>query len=411
MNVNNLYTDLNVVKDINLPILSSLEKKIIAVAGSVVERVASEQKVLLSAPLITIDASYIPSFEKLSKKSKACPYLTKYLTLYLKDSEGSKKQKMTFVGEGGSKRAFELNNGKVLILPNMNQDSIPTVQVRWERMLNEEMAMMKILRSIGLLTPLAEKVEIDFINMEREERAMQAIMEETIEGRIPKGTDVNELLKQEMEKIQIDAKKKVNLPAYTLDSFDSLAKKGCFVIDVKNKESSTWVENQNFLFVTQEEKLKLENWDNVLGPLITDIAIILYYGILIDRDSSNFAIIKNEQMPSSNQKLSCKYTVRYFGFDFSSKTSPLEIPTMEELKIDLSSIENREEVKQSVGDTIEPFISELFYYEFDKKSVNLQEILSFKRTLIERCVDRCIHQIEKMQKINSGNMLNCHLDC
>jgi len=198
------------------------------------------------------------------------------------------------------------------------------------------------------------------------------------------------MLNEELAKIgmDMDEEKFINIPAYTLDSFDKLAENGCFIIDVKNPRSSTWKTGQDFLFALPDQRLNLENWGHVIDHLLTDIAKIAYYNIELNDDSWNLAIVKNEKSHDPQQP---QYEVRYFGFDFSSKCSLREIPTMKPL----ADAPLLQEVKEYLRPILSHLITQIFYYEFHD-TANEVNILRFKEDLIERCVKEARSKIQEM---------------
>lgn len=191
-------------------------------------------------------------------------------SLFIKDEKGnSSKHTLKLLGKGGSKKAFSIGDGKALIVPNL---SVDTTSYRiWERIICEETGMSKLLTSLGLLSLQLTPVTISL----------------TEEG--------------------------PSFPTYVCQSFESLAQNNCFIIDTKNRESTTW---EGKFFKTEEDGMKSENWDPIFDPLLTDIAIICVNNIPTPGDSQNVAIIKKGE----------SYEARYFGFDFSSKRQPLAIP-------------------------------------------------------------------------------------
>ncbi len=179
------------------------------------------------------------------------------------------------LGKGGSKEALQIND-KVLMVPNMDVDSPHQIARRWARIVDEEVMMSTHLTSIGLLSLPLEKVDITL------------------------SKDSDNLV-----------------PAYTTKSFESLARDGCSIVDTKNEKSSTW---KGQLFANNVDPYIPENWDQLIKPLLTDIAKITYYGIPLGLDSRNFAVVKEYKEGLEQLQL------RYFGFDFSSKQRSLIMP-------------------------------------------------------------------------------------
>jgi hypothetical protein len=244
---------------------------------------------------------------------------------------------MKLLGKGGSKKAFEIAQGRALILPNMDTDSMISVIKNWTRIVDEEVKMSQLLKSVGLLSPLSEKVTISVAS-----RTLLA-----------------------------------TIPAYTSLSFEHLAYQyNQFIIDYKTPASSMWIENKNFLFANQNERWNIQNWTSVLDEMLNDIIKLCQYNIPIDEDSYNLAIVKGQSPP---------YQVRYFGFDFSSKRERLEVSYSEVAAQDI----DLNQVKKLIQRTL----SIIFSYEFGSDWVyrdGKEKIISFK----EQIVNTCIQQIQ-----------------
>lgn len=103
------------------------------------------------------------------------------------------------LGKGGSKKALLLTDGRVLLVPNTDVDSLDEIQQRWKRMVDEECKMSEFLQKVGLLGLQLLKVKV---------RPQMGSEEEFV--------------------------------ACITDSFDALKAKQLYVIDRKNHESSTW---------------------------------------------------------------------------------------------------------------------------------------------------------------------------
>lgn len=238
------------------------------------------------------------------------------------------------LGGGGSKKAIQLAKGRALLLPNMDEDSIAEIALRWERMVSEEVAMSRILNRIGLLSPSLEQVNI-----------------------IP--SEISE------DKIS----------AYISETFEELGKtNGWFIIDIKNRDSSTWKEGKDFLFQSEEERLNEENWDSAVDSVLTDIEKICLYDIPAGRDSLNIAILKK---PSESAV--CQHEIRYFGFDFSDKDTPLAIPEDKPLVHPL----NKDRAKWILNSILD----NVFIYEFGRRYLFKDEggnLKSLKNRLVQK---------------------------
>lgn len=173
------------------------------------------------------------------------------------------------LGSGGSKKAVQLGSRFALLVPNIQSKEAAAGVARWWRSLvDEEVSMTDRFASHGLMTLSSKRVDV----------------------------------------YPSSAPSEMGLPAYISESFDSLAAtKGCYILDM-NGSNSTWKLGKDYLFATDEERLKEENWDRVLDELLTDVAKICLYDLPGNGDTMNMAIIKKDP---------CE--VRYLGFDFTDK--------------------------------------------------------------------------------------------
>ncbi len=146
---------------------------------------------------------------------------------------------------------------------------------KWECVVNDEVRLANYFTSIGLLTALSKKVRVSY----------------------PPGNPGS-------------------FPAYLSISFEGLGSlKGWFIVDTKNKKSSTWKKGEQHFFKDPRDRVVLENWDPVFDDLLTDIAKISAHGIILPRDAINYAAVKL----SSNPSRKCEYAIRYFGSDFTGE--------------------------------------------------------------------------------------------
>jgi hypothetical protein len=198
--------------------------------------------------------------------------------LYIQSADDVKRQEkpvLKILGAGGSKKALELSNGKALLIPNMDTDSINSIYSRWERIVKEEVKVSQFIQKIGLLGTRLQEVKA-FSSPDTEEYA----------------------------------------PAYTTDTFESLKARNIYVIDRKNMNSSTWAGNCT-LFSSIEDTKDAENWKPLVQKLIQDCAKVAYYHLPSGGDSFNVAVVRDLE----------GYKIRYFGFDYSDKDEELHIPT------------------------------------------------------------------------------------
>jgi hypothetical protein len=289
----------------------------------------SPQKPKHVEPSLPIDIS---SYEALKKEMKQ-----KRATLYVTDETGKHPETLLGVlGRGGSKKAIQVARGRALILPNMDADPTAHIAGRWERMVLEEVKMSKILSRLGLLSPLSEQVSV--------------------------------ALTESSENV---------IPAYISESFENLSLKGCFIIDIKNSDSSTWKEGEHSLFQSDEERLSEKNWDSVFDSALTDISKICSYNIPAEGDSLNIAIVKK-----ASDSAVCQHEVRYFGFDFSSKRKFLAIPDAENRSSTPPNIDKATQLLNSI-------IENVFFCEFGQRYLYGAESENL-RNLKDRLVQRYI---------------------
>lgn len=141
-------------------------------------------------------------------------------SLYIKQGCDVVLQEMValkILGQGGCKRALLLDNGKAILVPNMDVDPWDTIQSRWPRIVDEEIQMSQFLQKVGLLGPQLQKVQI-------------FSEKDSTEG----------------------------IPGYMTDAFDTLKEKNIYIIDRKNFESDTWTGNQK-LFENREDAKNPKN--------------------------------------------------------------------------------------------------------------------------------------------------------
>jgi hypothetical protein len=261
-------------------------------------------------------------YEKLKKIIGDRRELTGTDLIYITDENGkNEKPLLEILGKGGSKIAIRISDSHALILPNMDVDFPQTIAGRWERMVDEEVLMSNVLIRVGLLSPSSKKVSVTLTDTSRQV-----------------------------------------VPAYVCDTFESLSKKGWFIIDTKNYRSSTWIRETHHLFQSDRERLIIENWDLVFNSMLSDIRTLCDYQICVEQDSLNIAVVKKAH-PSS---ASC-YELRYFGFDFSDKNGSLRRPNSE--KKPLTS----QYLKQGIK-LIDRVLVEIFDYEFGIRAYSFQNL-------------------------------------
>lgn len=251
------------------------------------------------------------------------------------------------LGSGGCKKAYQLESEKALLLPNMDSDPIDHVASRWERIVDEEVAVSKLLSRIGILSPSSERVEIS-----------------------PKAGDCNG-----------------TIPAYVSTSFKSFSKSNIFIIDRKDHRSSTWNRNSDSFFNPGEDRLDKDKWDQLIDPMLNDLAKVLAHGLPTTIDSMNLAIVQKNTGETSKS-----YQIRIFGFDFTSKRDPLS----------LQSTGNCEVKTSQVKGALEGLLTTLFCYEFDwgfPRGNDNKEPSAFMQSLVEAYTHEVV---ARAQQYSSG---------
>jgi len=260
--------------------------------------------------------------------------------IYMHEGDSSNQNKLfRCLGDGGSKRAFKLDEERVLLLPNMDADPIGDIAERWERIVEEELKITKQLASLGILSPLSEKVTIS------------PSKDQT------KGT----------------------IPAYISKSFNSFAKSDTFIIDRKNRRSSTWKEGRT-LFKEDENRLDKEKWDRMTAPMLDDLVKIFAHGLPTSHDSLNIAVVQTEETGSISHE------IKIFGFDFTDKHSPLALAS-----------EGRTVQRSHVRQVVEGLLTTLFCYEFEWSfpyGERSREPAIFIKELVEDYTDKIIRQLK-----------------
>lgn len=191
--------------------------------------------------------------------------------LYIKEESGfQREQLLSKLGQGGSKKAILLEGGRALLVPN--NDTNEYIEENWQRMVEEEVRIGAVMKSLGLLTSEPQRVTL-YLSPDREE----------------------------------------SMPAYLCDSFEHIKKtKNLLVLDFKSKRWS-----KDSLFANPMDRYREEKWDEVVSELLMDISKIYSNNINVTNDAMNIAIQPGK--------------ARYFGFDFSLRWS-----TYEPRKIDIA---------------------------------------------------------------------------
>lgn len=231
---------------------------------------------------------------------------------------------LQLLGKGGSKVAYQWKDTSyALILPNTDADPLPEIAERWDRVVEQEIDMSLILTQVGLFSLDLKKVDV---SAEKDGRS---------------------------------------IPGYLATSFSALAKKEIYVLDSKNKDSSTW---RGKLFQSEAEALNVNEWRRVCSMLIDDVVKLALNDIPTPYDSLNLIV----------QRISNSYQVRHLGFDYTNKTGRIQIPKpYNQLRpcekitrlssYGLSVIANTLGVTNKIRNLFEQYLGLLFYYEFRKE--------------------------------------------
>lgn len=228
---------------------------------------------------MTTASTTIASSYKVNPEALKCDefwHITDKSTYFIKDTD-DQVRKITVqkeLGRGGSKIAYQLEDGRALLTSNgiFNRE--------WGRVVLEETAMARTMEFLGMLTPFAKSVTIA-----QSEDAMNQ-----------------------------------GIPAYVCESFESLTEKYHWYILDSKSQSSTWKSQKQYLFDNEEDELVIENWDPVMDSMCTDIAKIFMNNLGCYGDAFNLAFVDTGQQHGKT-----RYQIRYFGFDFSLKNRPLLI--------------------------------------------------------------------------------------
>ncbi len=237
----------------------------------------------------------------------------------------------SLLGSGGSKRAYELEDGTALLMPYGGSLSSIASTKKWSEMVDEEILGTRRVKELGLLACNLEKTTVFMTN------------DSTI-----------------------------GVPAYLTETFNQLSSKGMWIIDQKNPRSSTWNKS---LFRETPDSLDEKKWQKVLNPFLKDIAKLLENNFMLYADNVNMAIVEK-----SDQSEEVKYEVRYFGFDFSSKYGSLSFQKLS--SEDISSL-----VPSIVADSLSCLIDCEFNSNCNEQTRNLRQNLK------EKCIKQVLSEV------------------
>ena len=159
---------------------------------------------------------------------------------------------------------------------------------------------------------------------------------------------------------------------YIAPSFNSYAEQNTFVLDSKKDTEVMRRMNGRQVLSDDQNPFSVENWDNILKPLVQDIRVLVDNGVDIKGDALNAIIAgKGSKFHSGSD---ADYEARAFPFDFSSKhTEQSQLP----VKRQLSLADERKMLKSF----IEEVVGVQFY--FDERT-GLQKQMQLIESLTER---------------------------
>lgn len=180
------------------------------------------------------------------------------------------------IGQGGSKKAVLLTDGRVAMFPNTDQDSFVGTAHWWPETVKNEAAMATFLESI----------EVPALNRKQAYLAIQSKSSEETSYK---------------------------LPILLSDSFEQYASRGWFVFDNKCSRSTIRSDQEEWSF-------ELNSWKNTVTPLLKDIWKLVSNNIVPGGDAHNLVLLQTDQD---------SFALRYFGFDFGGKYGSKTPPSLE----------------------------------------------------------------------------------
>ncbi|MBO9496159.1 hypothetical protein J7438_19030 [Thalassotalea sp. G20_0] len=148
------------------------------------------------------------------------------------------------------------------------------------------------------------------------------------------------------------------IATYIAPSFNEYPKQNAFVLDSKAPFNITDQLNGKKVLSAGQKPFILENWDEVLNPLVNDIRTLIDNGVFARHDSLNAILVgKGNKFHSGGQ---ADFEVRAFPFDFSSKFEQYDqLPVKKRLKA-------KEEER-----TLRAYIEQVVFIQFDTKKCTL----------------------------------------
>ncbi|WBA83168.1 hypothetical protein [Endozoicomonas sp. GU-1] len=147
---------------------------------------------------------------------------------------------------------------------------------------------------------------------------------------------------------------------YIAPSFSEYPKQNAFVVDHKDCDKLAGQLNGRKVLPAGQDAFKLENWDEVLNPLVNDIRTLIDNGISTLGDACNAILVgKGNKFHSGGQ---ADFEARAFPFDFSSKAEQYDqLPVIKRLKA-------KEEQR-----TLKAYIEQVVFVQYDAKACFLPE--------------------------------------
>ncbi|MGO0306376.1 hypothetical protein ACTL6P_07135 [Endozoicomonas acroporae] len=139
---------------------------------------------------------------------------------------------------------------------------------------------------------------------------------------------------------------------YIAPSFSEYPKQNAFVLDHKDCDKLAGQLNGKKVLPAGQDAFTLENWDEVLNPLVNDIRTLIDNGISTLGDACNAILVgKGNKFHSGGQ---ADFEARAFPFDFSSKVEQYDqLPVKKRLKA-------KEEER-----TLRAYIEQVVFIQFD----------------------------------------------
>lgn len=183
------------------------------------------------------------------------------------------------IGAGGTKTAYLIDDKIVVFRPNA-MDGQRLINI-WDRIITDELMMSELLHKIGILN-------LNF------------------------------------KLCQIKLNQTLTLQTLCSQSFKSEISNGLYIIDTKNINSSTWPKDNSIsFFAVDVDPYNVDNWLKAMESYILDVNTLVKNNLSLCGDSLNFAFAaKGSKYHSGSDQL---FEIRIFGFDFTSKYSPLKL--------------------------------------------------------------------------------------